>query len=284
MRRPPRRVADVIDEESVVLSHCSLRYAGLEERFAAAQAAGFHAIGLSVDAFLASEEAGVTPRQQRQLAEHYDVVVEEIEVLRPWWREAGERARSELAETTAFRMADTFGSRYVQAIGPYHGTLDDAAETFAAVCDRAAEHGLTVGIEFLPYTNISDALIAGSLVAAADRPNGGVCVDSWHHFRGAADDAQIRELTAARVAGVQLDDGLLLPEHPDYLTDCVENRRVPGEGEFDLAGFIRLLDEMDVSVPVSLEVISTELQALPAAEVTRQLREGFCRVLVEARR
>jgi sugar phosphate isomerase/epimerase len=274
----------MIDEESVVLSHFSIRYAGLEERFAAAHAAGFHAVSLSIDAFLASEKAGVTPSQQRQLAERYEVVVEEIEVLRPWWGEAEDRVRSELAEQAAFRMADTFGSRYAQAIGPYHGSWDDAAHTFAALCDRAGEHGLTVGLEFLPYTNISDARLAGSLVTAADRPNGGVCVDSWHHFRGAADDAQIRELTASKVAAVQLDDGLFEPEHPDYFVDCIENRRVPGEGEFDLVGFIRLLDEMDVSVPVSLEVISTQLQALPAVEVARRLREGFHRVLVEARR
>jgi sugar phosphate isomerase/epimerase len=273
----------MIDEESAVLSHFSIRHAGLEERFSAAHAANFHAVGLSIDAFLASEEAGVTPSQQRQLADRYEVVVAEIEVLRPWWGSADDRVRTEATEQAAFRMADTFGSRYVQAIGPYHGSLDEATETFAALCDRAAEHSLTVGIEFLPYTNISDARIADSIVTRADRPNGGVCVDSWHHFRGAADDAQIRELTASKVVAVQLDDGLLQPEHPDYLTDCIENRLVPGEGEFDLVGFIRLLDEMGVSVPVSLEVISTQLQALPAVEVTRRLRAGFHRVLVEAR-
>ena len=274
----------MIDEESVVLSHFSIRHAGLEERFAAAHAAGFKAVGLFIDAFLASEQAGVAASRQRELAERYGVVVEEIEAIRPWSGDEAEKARADAAERTAFRMADAFGSRYVQAIGPYHGSLDDAAQTFAGLCDRAAEHGLTVGIEFLPYTNISDASVAGAIVAAADRPNGGVCVDSWHHFRGAADDAQIRALTASRVAAVQLDDGLLQPENPDYFTDCIENRRVPGEGEFDLVGFIRLLDEMDVSVPVSLEVISTQLQARPAEEVTKRLREGFHRVLTEARR
>jgi sugar phosphate isomerase/epimerase len=274
----------MIDEESVVLSHFSIRHAGLEERFSAAHAAGFKAVGLSIDAFVANEAAGVAARQQRELADHYEVVVEEIEVVRPWPANEAERARAEAAEQAAFRMADAFGSRYVQAIGPYRGSLDDAAVVFARLCDRAAEHGLTVGVEFLPYTNISDASVAGALVTAAGRPNGGVCVDSWHHFRGAADDAQIRALTASKVAGVQLDDGLLEPEDPDYFTDCIENRRVPGEGEFDLVGFIRLLDEMDVSVPVSLEVISTQLQARPAVEVTKRLREGFHRVLTEARR
>lgn len=273
----------MIDEEAVVLSHFSLLHVGLEERMAAAQAAGFNSIGLYIDAFLASERAGLAPSRQRQLADRYEIVVAEIEALRPWWGNPAERARAEMAEQTAFRMADAFGSRYVQAIGPYHGSLDDAAETFAALCDRAAEHGLTVGIEFLPYTNISNARVAGAIVAATSRPNAGVCVDSWHHFRGAADDGLIRELTASRVAAVQLDDGLRTPENPDYYTDTLENRLVPGEGEFDLVGFLRLLDEMDVSVPVSIEVISTELQARPAMEVAKRLREGFHRVLAEAR-
>src|ERR1700722_16856624 len=120
----------MIDEESVVLSHFSLRYVGLEERLAAARAAGFRNIGLYVDAFNASEQAGLTPRQQRQLAERHEIVVSEIEALRPWWHDPASRERAELAEQTAFRMADTFGSRYVQAIGPYRGSLDDAADTF----------------------------------------------------------------------------------------------------------------------------------------------------------
>jgi sugar phosphate isomerase/epimerase len=180
-------------------------------------------------------------------------------------------------------MAETFGCRYVQAIGSYQGELEVAARTFAGLCDRARSHDLVVGLEFLPFTNIPDAATAAQIVDLADRPNGGVCVDTWHHFRGARDDAMIRALTARRITGVQIDDGATQPENPDYYTDCLENRRVPGEGEFDLVAFIRMLDEMDVSVPVSLEVCSTELRKLPAAEAAKRIRDGFLRVLAAAR-
>ena len=81
---------------------------------------------------------------------------------------------------------------------------------------------------------------------------------------------------------VQLDDGPLLPEEEDYYTDCLENRRVPGEGEFDLVGILRLLDEMEVAAPISLEVISTELQALPPAQAARRIRDGFLEVVEES--
>jgi sugar phosphate isomerase/epimerase len=273
----------MIDGSNVVLSHFSLRYAGLEERVAAASAAGFSAIGLFTGAFVAAEESGLSASAQRSIADRYDIAVEEIEALRPWWGDEADRHRAESSETTAFRMADAFGCRYVQVIGPYDGSIDHAATCFAGLCDRAAEHGLTVGIEFLPFNNIPDAAVALSIVAAADRPNGGVCVDSWHHFRGAADNGLLRALTSKWVAAVQLDDGPMEPDNPDYYTDCLENRRVPGEGEFDLVGLVRLLDDMDVSVPVSLEVISTELQALPAVEAATRIHEGFRRVLSAAR-
>jgi sugar phosphate isomerase/epimerase len=272
----------VIDANAAVLSHYSLRFADAEERFSAARQAGFSAVGFGVPGFIELEESGTAAGDLRRLADRLGVAITEIEALRPRWGRPDEERESR-AEDAAFRMADAFGSRYVQVIGPYHGSLDDAAAAFARLCDRAGDHGLTAGIEFLPFTNIVDAATAAAIVDRAGRPNGGVCLDSWHHFRGAADTTMLRDLTARRIVAVQIDDGTTLPEHDDYYTDCIENRRIPGEGEFDLIGFVRLLDELAVSVPVSLEVISTELQALPPADAAKRIREGFLRVMEAAR-
>jgi sugar phosphate isomerase/epimerase len=273
----------VIDPDAAVLSHYSLRFAAPAERFAAARHAGFSAVGFGVSAFVECEAAGLSGPDLARMAAEEDLVVGEIEALKPWWGDPEEHVASIRAEETVWRMADVFGSRYVQAIGPYYGTIDDAAEAFARLCDRAADHGVVVGIEFLPFTNIVDARTAAAIVDLAGRPNGGVCVDAWHHFRGAADPEQLRELTARRIVAVQIDDGTLVPEGDDYYTDCLENRRVPGEGEFDLVGFVGLLDEIGVDVPVSIEVISSDLQSLPAEEAARRMRLGFLKVLEQAR-
>jgi sugar phosphate isomerase/epimerase len=270
----------VIDDSDTVLSFFSLRHAALEERFAAARAAGFKNVGLYTKAFAAAEAGGLSPEAQRRMADRYGVRVTDIEALRAW---SGDRDQED-AEATAFRMADTFGARYVQVVGPCAGPFEAAAEVLASLCDRAAEHGLTVGLEFLPYTNIPDAATAAALCAAADRPNCGVCVDSWHHFRGANDNGQLRSLRPELVTGVQLNDGGLQPEDSDYVADTLANRKVPGEGEFDLVGFMRTLDAAGVTAPVSLEVISTVLEALPAAEAATRIHAGFRRVLAEARR
>jgi sugar phosphate isomerase/epimerase len=273
----------VIDPGAAVLSHYSLRFADPAERFGAARQAGFRAVGFGIRAFTELEQSGTSAAEVRRLADRFEVAIAEIEALRPWWGDPDEEREARAAEDAAFRMADEFGSRYVQAIGSYHGDLDDAAAAFGRLCDRAADHGLTVGIEFLPFTNIPDAATAATIVDAAGRPNGGVCLDAWHHFRGAADVGMLCDLTARRIVAVQIDDGPSVPDNDDYYTDCIENRLVPGEGEFDLIGFIRLLDDMDVSVPVSLEVISTELQALPAADAAKRIREGFLDVVRAAR-
>lgn len=273
----------MIDPAAAVLSSFSLRFAGVAERLEAASRAGFSAVGMSLRGFAEEEAAGLTAREQRQMADDRGVAVAEIEALRGWAADAAGEADQRRAEDTVWRMADTFGSRYVQVIGPFYGSLDDAAADFAALCDRAGAHGLVAGIEFLPFTNIPDAATAAAIVDRAGRANGGVCLDSWHHFRGANDWGQLKMLGAERIQAVQLDDGPMVPDDPDYYTDCIENRRVPGEGEFDLVAFVRLLDEMDVSVPVSLEVISSRLQLLPALEAARRIREGFLRVLEEAR-
>lgn len=273
----------MIDADAAVLSNFSLRHAGPEERFDAAHRAGFVAVGFGISQFRDLEAQGTSAADLRRLADSYGVAVPEIEALKPWWGDHGAKVTALAAEEAAWRMADAFGSRYVQAIGSYVGSLDDAAEAFARVCDRAAGHGVTVGIEFLPFTNIPDAATAAAIVDRAGRPNGGVCVDVWHHFRGANDAGMIRDLTSRRIASVQIDDGRAVPEDDDYYTDCLENRQVPGEGDFDLVGFFRLLDEMDVSVPVSLEVISLHLQARPAAEAAQRIRAGFLKVLEEAR-
>jgi sugar phosphate isomerase/epimerase len=139
-----------------------------------------------------------------------------------------------------------------------------------------------VGIEWLPYTNIPDAAAAQRIVRAADRPNGGYCADIWHHRRGADDDTLLRALEPERVFAIQMNDGTLLPELDDYKPDCLANRLPPGDGEFDCAGFVRLLVEMGVDAPISVEVCNTELWQAPIEDAARRSADGMRRVLAEA--
>jgi sugar phosphate isomerase/epimerase len=272
--------------DDLILSHFSLgRSRPFEERVRAAAEAGFAAMGLYIGEYQRLRAEGARDADLRSVLDHYGMPLVEIEALRGWSATGADRAAYLQTERSVFAMSDTLGpGHHVQVIGPYTGTLDDAAEAFAGVCDRAAEHGLAAAIEFLPeMSNIPDAATAMQIVTRAGRANGGICLDCWHHFRGANDDDMLRAIPAERIFTVQFDDGPRQRVDPDYYTDCTRHRDVPGEGEFDLTGFLGLLDELGVRLPLSVEVISTDLLQRPAAEVAGRLAGATRAVVASAR-
>lgn len=217
--------------------------------------------------------------------DHHGIALADAEVARGWWAVDGpEYEVCRQIEALAFEMADAFGVRYLQAIGSYECPFDQAVEGFAGLCDRAAEHGLLVGIEWLPYTNIANSADAAAIVEAADRPNAGYCVDIWHHTRGGDDLVALRRLEPDRIFAIQMNDGTLEPVDAaaDYKTDCLANRVPPGDGEFDSVGFLRTLADMGVTAPFSLEVCSTQLWAGAIDEAARVAVDGMRRVLAQA--
>lgn len=266
----------------LVWSHFSRpRFGDFDARVAAAGAAGMAGIGLFVFEYarLRNDEQR-SAADIRRVLERHDVVLADVEVAVNWWATAGpELDIARTVESLAFEMADEFGVRYLQAIGPYDCGVEQAIDGFGRLCDRAAEHGLLVGIEWLPFTNIATATDAATIVRGADRPNGGYCADIWHHVRGADDVALIEVLEPERIFSIQMNDGRRVPDLDDYREDCLAHRLPPGEGEFDCVGFIRALRAMGVDAPISLEVCSTELWAAPADVAARASADAMRRVL-----
>ena len=183
-----------------------------------------------------------------------------------------------------YAMADVFGPRHMNVgeLGPLAEMepREAVAERFAAMCDRAAAHGLLVAIEFLPWTGIPDPKTAWEICRLAGRHNGGLLVDSWHYFHSGADAATLRQVPADQIVAIQFDDADKISTNMLYDT---LRRRAPGEGIFDLIGFIRLLDEIGVQAPISVEIISPELQELPIEEAARIAHDTSRDVINRAR-
>jgi sugar phosphate isomerase/epimerase len=182
-------------------------------------------------------------------------------------------------------MATLFCARHLQAVGTFNSEQleDQAVDAFAALCDRAAAYELLVALEFVPGTNIPDAGTATEIVTAAGRTNGGLCVDSWHHFRGHNDDRLLRAIPPEKVFMIQLDDGAAHPVDPDYVTDTVLHRLPPGDGDFDLPGFLTVLWSHGVQAPISIEVLSAEMAQQPPAETAHALANATRNVVTAAR-
>ncbi len=264
-----------LNPDDLILSHFSLgRHVPFPERVAAAADAGFAALSLFAGDYERLRAEGWSDAGLRAVLDASGLRVVELEALSGWWSGGPERAAYLERERRILAMGDVLGpAHHVQAIGPYEGPLEAAAERFAALCDRAAEHGMGVALEFLPeMSNIPDAGVALQLVELADRPNGGLCIDVWHHYRGAADDALLRAVPAHRVLSVQFNDGPRQRVLSDYHDDCITHRLPPGDGEFDLPRFLDVLAEMGVRLPLSVEVINADLQRrLPLPELARLL-------------
>ena len=267
-----------LTSNDLVLSYFSLPMRHpIEDRIALAAAAGFAGIGLYIGEYqqlVAEDRAGAW--LDDVLAQH-QIAVAEIEVVSSWARPGSDDRGFEAA---AWEMADRWECRYLQAIGPYSGSLDDAGRAFAGLCDRAAEHGLVVGLEFLPFTNIVTATDALHIVEEANRDNGGVCVDIWHHARGANDLSLIAGIAPHRVTGIQMNDGPRVPQLPDYKDDCLRNRVPPGAGEFDVVELVTCLRNLGVTVPWSLEVCRDLVDGPTPAQHVRECADAMRALLV----
>ncbi|MGD0075152.1 MAG: sugar phosphate isomerase/epimerase family protein [Candidatus Binataceae bacterium] len=254
------------------------------ERATAAARAGFSAIGLIIKDFLACRQ-GLSIAAMRSILDDNGLAVAEIELMGNWWNDGERGKRARFNEEQAYEAADALGGRHLQLTaigeeGSQFPEVDVVADRFAALCERAARHGLLVALEFLPWTGIKDAKTAWAIAGRAGN-NGGVLVDTWHHFRGANDPQQIRAIPAERITAIQFDDADPYPGG-DLLADTMK-RRLPGQGTFDLIGFIRLLDDMGVQAPISVEVISPEQAARTVTEAARLAHDTTRAVLAQAR-
>jgi sugar phosphate isomerase/epimerase len=255
----------------------------LPDRVRAAAAGGFSGIGLRPRDRAEALAGGLSDADARAVLSDHGVALVELEVHRGWGLtgEPAEEARA--AEQRFYELADAYGGgRHMMAVGEIEGELDDVAERFAGLCDRAAEHGLAVAIEFLPWTSIPDAGVAWDIVRLAGRGNGGVLVDTWHHFRGAADDDLIRAIPPDRIICVQFDDADA-EIVGTMLEDTIHRRRLPGDGSFDLEHFVRLMDGHGVRCPWSVEILSDELRRRTADEAAVAAGSSTRAVLSAAR-
>jgi sugar phosphate isomerase/epimerase len=280
-------------EDIVLCSGTLAQGVSFRERVAAAAAGGFAGISLwARDYWLARDDDELSDADIRALLDDNGLAVAELDGV--WsWTPGADRTFSPEHDPAAFfrykeddlyRIGDAVGARSVNAVDVFGGEwgVDDAAEAFAALCDRAAEHGLLAHLEFLSWSKIPDVASAWAIVRTADRSNGGVAVDSWHFFRGSADWDALRTVPGDRIIGVQLSDGPADPEE-NLMAATLRERRVPGDGDFDLTKLVSTLGEIEAAAPLGVEVFSDALHALPPDEAAVKAGDGTRAVLDAAR-
>jgi sugar phosphate isomerase/epimerase len=259
-------------DDLVLCSGTLRRGTPFADRLAAASAAGCAAVSLWGRDHAMARAEGLSDGDMVAMLDDHGLVVAEMDPA--WWWPPGAadvtvppELDSEdifrFGERELFTIAEALGARSVNAVDVLGGRwdLDGAAEAFAGLCTRAAEHGLLVHLEWLSWSKIPDLATALRIVETADRPNGGLTIDTWHAVRTGTTLEALGDVPGTSILAVQLSDGPLEAES-DLLDATLHHRRLPGQGDFDLAGIVAALGDTGTQAPMGIEVFSDELHTL----------------------
>lgn len=275
MTSPATEVAPVLSD--FTFSFNCLPEVPLAERFAAAKAAGFTDVGISIRWLNLWLADGHDLDEFEGLLDQNGLRLTELEAVRVM----GDEPDPKLVLSRV--LAERFRPARLQSVGPYVGTLDDAAAKSGAVADEFAQWGVDVVLEPLPFTNMQTPADAVEIITRADRPNLSMCMDVWHLYRMNLPLSHLDGLWPY-ISTVQFNDGTvesLLPD--DLLQDCLINRIIPGQGEFELVELIRQRNLHRPDSTFSIEVISADLQMQDSFEVAQQIADGINAVLAASR-
>jgi len=274
---------EMLGPDDLVLCSGTLRHASLAEKCAAAVAGGFRALTLWTSDVERARAEGLGLADVKAMIADHGLVVADLDALLRWLPDE-EVPPGFASEAEFYAIAEAVGGRSLNVAQGFGASVDvdRAAEALAGVCDRAAEHGLLVTLEYLPWSGISDVATARAIVERASRANATLMFDTWHTFRGPTDEAHLRALPGVLVGSVQLNDAPA-EAAADLVAETLAARLLPGEGAIPLVRWLRILDAIGSRAPIGVEVFSTALDALPPLEVGRRCGAAARAVLAAAR-
>lgn len=195
--------------EQWILCAGTIPRAAFRERVDAAATAGFAAITLFPEHYLDAIGAErLDSKEIRRCLRDAGVVVQQLDPLLDWY----ENDASE-SELFLYDAAEATGAASLN-VAPAFAPTDDLhflIDRLGALGERARRRGLSIDLEFLPWSSIPSLGIALSVVQACGLSNVGVMLDSWHFFRSGGRVLELTPDVVSHVTGVQLNDAPLVP-------------------------------------------------------------------------
>ena len=152
------------------------------------------------------------------------------------------------------------------------------ANSFGALCAEAQRAGTRVGIEIMPWSNLSTIENTMPVVYGANAKNGGVLLDVWHIERGGVPLEDIGRLPADKIISIELDDGPAKPG-PDLWHETLHDRLLCEEGAFNIRGFLSEVKKAGYEGPIGVEILSQDHRKLQLKEMAERAISSVRRVL-----
>lgn len=146
-------------------------------------------------------------------------------------------------------------------------TLSRTLERFCDLCDRAAQYGLQVCLEFAVYTGVRTLTHAAHVVARSKRANASVLIDALHWSLSGGLPAHVAAVDPALLRYAQIcDAGPDMPaptDPPSLIREARTGRLLPGEGVLPLAALVAALPP---AAALAIEAPCRATAHLPALE------------------
>ncbi|QEU09462.1 sugar phosphate isomerase/epimerase family protein [Paracoccus yeei] len=228
-------------------------------RVEACARAGYSGMCLHLRDYAEQRQANVPASELRAILRGNGMVHNSLEFLTGWDDQPAPAALEPVAWAAALAL-----DAPVLNVGSSPGAprLDRDRALFEALCARAAAEGVRVALEVVPWSRAPD--LPSALRLTDGIANAGLVIDCWHVFRGGIALADVAALDGSRILSVQINDGLAKPG-PDLVADTLD-RRLCGEGAFDLRGFLTAIRQTGTTAPIAVEVISPRLAAMEVDE------------------
>jgi sugar phosphate isomerase/epimerase len=256
---------------------------GWRDRCAHASRVGFAGLGLW-HADIEHQLLTSTLPEMKRIFDDAGLTRLECEFLADFFVPAGDplRAASDERRRLLIETAAAFGAHHIK-VGNIPGTpceLGRLTEEFAALCDDVARHtDAKVAYEFMPFdVNVRTLDDALTLVTDAGRANGGLTIDTWHMAKLGIAPSQMGRIPSEHLAWVELSDGQV-ENMEDEVDEVINHRRLPGEGEFDITGYVSALRAAGYREPWGVEVLSEALRNLPIEQEFERAYETTTAVL-----
>jgi sugar phosphate isomerase/epimerase len=192
----------------------------------------------------------------------------ELEFLGDWFLTGEKKKQSDIVKNDLLKAADVLGARHIK-VGDFFHTdtpMPQVIESFAALCEDAAALGTKVVYELMPFAMIDTLQDTVTMLKGAGAKNGGVIFDLWHVVKLGIPYEEVARFPMEYFFGVEINDGTFTAPW-DLVEDTVNHRRLCGEGEFDVPGFLDHVAKAGYRGPVGIEVLNKELRTRPLDEL-----------------
>jgi len=257
---------------SAGLPHTDLEHSPFDfkDRVESAARAGFKGFGLwhaDLDHVLKTRSL----KEMKQIFDDNGIRHVELEFLTDWFLEGDRKRQSDARKRTLLDAAEILRARHIK-VGDFlqeKCPMPRLIESFAGLCAEAAERGTRICFELMPFAMLQTLQDALAMVEGAGANNGGIALDLWHIVKLKIPYAEVGRMPLRYIVSVELNDGTF--DAPWSLhEDTINHRRLCGEGEFDVKGFIDQLQRAGYAGPWGIEVLSEDLRKKPLHELTRR--------------